>query len=109
MIVEQSLVIVAEIEGIPSNLDSLGQVAEGQVEHVDLVVPRLVVEHDVELLAFVVHLVLALLLLYQVYLLFLVTIDDQLDFLIQLNDWLRDLSADFRQENRSDDHEAESQ
>ena len=83
VVVEEGLIIITNIERVPRHLDRLREVTERQVKYIDLIVSWLVVEHDVEFFAFAVDLVLVgLLLLNELHLLFLMAINDQLDFLI---------------------------
>lgn len=111
VIVEQRLVVVALVQGITGDVDGLCQVAERQVEGVDLVVAGLIVQHDVRaliLLVFLAGLVAILLpktvLLVEALLLLLVRADDHLDLVIQFYDRLRDLRGDLAQAVGGDQH-----
>ena len=51
MVGQESLVVVTHVHRVPRNLNGLGQIAKCQVEHVDLIVPWLVVQHEIEFFA----------------------------------------------------------
>jgi hypothetical protein len=63
MIVKQGLVVITEVQRVTGYLDCFGQVTKSKIQHIDLVVPRLVVEHNIKFLALIIYFVFALLLL----------------------------------------------
>ena len=111
VVVEQGLVVVAFMTGVPRHVDGLGQVAESEVERVDLVVPRPVVQHDVGalvllllLVGFPAVLLAESMLLVELLFFLLVRADDHLDLVIQFYDRLRDLRGDLAQAVGGDQH-----
>ena len=110
MVAKQSLVVVSFVERIPGDFYRLCEVAECQVEHVNLFVPGLVVKHNVKL--FLLVCLVLLLFTAECWLVKLCLVSDQLfffllmsfynvlDFLEQLNNRLRNSLANFEQEVR---------
>ena len=57
MVVQQGLVVVAFVEGVPRHIDGLGEIAESKVKRIDLIIPRPIVQHDVSALVLLLLLV----------------------------------------------------